>query len=95
MPNVVRQGDINVVGGVAQLGASTVKCEGAVVSFPGSPVTPHVPCGFPGQQEHCTAKTTGGSSTVKCEGKPVLMSTDIDTCGHARQTFAVTVTVGA
>jgi len=94
MPNVVRVGDINAAGGVATLGASTVKCEGALVMLPGSIVTPHPPCGAPGAQPHCEAKTVGGSSTVKCEGKPVLLSTDIDTCGHKRQTFAATVTAG-
>ena len=94
MPNVVRQGDINAVGGVCQLGAGTVTCEGLPVGFPGRPVTPHPPCGAPGQQAHCTAKTTGGSGTVTCEGKPVLLVTDIDTCGHARQTSAATVTAG-
>jgi len=95
MPNVVRKGDINVMGGIATVGAGTVKCEGMPLAGPGSPVSPHFPCGLPGQQAHCNALTTGGSSTVKCEGKPVLMSTDIDSCGHPRQTFAATVTVGA
>ena len=94
MPNVVRVTDINVAGGIATLGAGTVKCEGQPVMLPGSPVTPHPPCGLPGQQPHCEAKVTGGSSTVKCEGKPVVHSLDIDTCGHKRQTFAATVKVG-
>ena len=95
MPNVVRQGDINQAGGAATLGAATVKCEGKPISYPGAIVTPHPPCGAPGQDAHCNATTKGGSSTVKCEGKPVLLSTDIDTCGHPRQTFSATVTVGA
>lgn len=94
MPNVVRKGDINAAGGVCQLGASTVKCEGSLVGHPGSPVSPHPPCGQDGQDIHCNAQTLGGSSTVKCEGKPVLHSNDIDSCGHKRQTFAATVTVG-
>jgi uncharacterized Zn-binding protein involved in type VI secretion len=95
MPNVVRKGDINAAGGVCQLGAGTVTCEGSPVGFPGSPVTPHACCGLPGCDSHCNATTQGGSSTVTCEGKPVLHSNDIDTCGHKRQTFAGTVTVGA
>ena len=94
MPNVVRQGDINQAGGATTLGAGTVTCEGQPVSYPGAIVTPHPPCGAPGQDAHCNAKTTGGSSTVTCEGKPVLHSADVDTCGHPRQTFASTVTVG-
>ena len=94
MPNVVRQGDINAAGGICQLGASTVTCEGKPVGFPGSPVTPHTPCGLPGGEPHCNAQTTGGSSTVTCEGQPVLTSVDVDTCGHKRASFAATVTVG-
>lgn len=95
MPNVVRAGDINAAGGAAQIGAGTVKCEGAAVMQPNMPVTGHPPCGAPGGEPHCNAKTTGGSSTVSCEGKPVVHANDIDTCGHKRQTSASTVSVGA
>lgn len=95
MPNVVRVGDINVVGGAVLSGASTVKSEGSPIAFPNMPVAPHPPCGAPGQQAHCTAKTTGGSSTVKCEGQPVLHANDIDDCGHPRQQFSPTVKVGS
>ena len=93
MPNVVRAGDINAAGGAAQIGASTVTCEGAPVMLPTMPVTPHPPC--PVEQSHCSARTQGGSSTVTCEGKPVIHSNDIDTCGHKRLTSAATVSVGA
>jgi len=94
MANIVRKGDSNTVGGIAQIGASTVKCEGGNVMLPGMPVTPHPCCGQRGCDQHCSAKTTGGSSTVKCEGKKVIHSKDIDTCGHKRQTFASTVLIG-
>ena len=94
MPNVVRAGDINAAGGVAQQGASTVKCEGAPVMLPGMPVTGHPPCGLPGGEPHCNARTQGGSSTVTCEGRPVIHTNDIDSCGHKRQSAASTVTVG-
>lgn len=94
MANVVRQGDINVAGGVALVGASTVFADGMNVMLPGSPVTAHGCCGYPGCQPHCNATTAGGSSTVFAEGKPVLTSEDFDTCGDKRQTFAPTVFVG-
>jgi len=95
MPNVVRKGDVNAAGGVATVGAGTVKCEGSAVMLPGSPVTPH-PC-YPqkGCSKHGSATTVGGSSTVKCEGKPVQHTGNIDTCGHARTAGAGTVKVGA
>ena len=95
MPNVVRAGDINSAGGAANIGASTVKCEGKPVMLPNMPVTPHPCCGSDGCNAHCNARTTGGSSTVRCEGKPVIHSNDIDSCGHKRQTSAATVKVGA
>ena len=95
MPNVVRVGDQNTAGGVALQGASTVFADGSSVVLPGSPVTPHGCCGLPGCSAHCAAQTQGGSSTVFIEGKPVVLSTDIDTCGHSRQTFGPTVFVGA
>jgi uncharacterized Zn-binding protein involved in type VI secretion len=74
------------------IGASTVFAEGSPIAGPASPVTPHPPC--PVSPSHCAASTTGGSTTVFCEGKPVLLNTDIDTCGHPRQSFASTVFVG-
>lgn len=95
MPNIVRSGDINEKGGIAQVGASTVKAEGGNVMLPGMPVTPHPCCSSPGCSAHCIATTQGGSVTVKCEGKSVIHNNDIDTCGDKRQTFAATVRVGA
>lgn len=94
MPKVVRTGDINSVGGAAQIGASTVTCEGKPVMLPNMPVTPHPCCGSPGCGGHCSARTTGGSSTVTCEGKPVIHTNNTDSCGHKRLTGASTVTVG-
>ncbi len=93
MPNVVRSGDINIVGGAAIGGAPTVLAEGAPVMVPNMPVTPHPCCGGPGCGKHCNAITTGGSSTVFAEGLPIITSLDFDSCGDKRQTFAPTVFV--
>jgi len=95
MPKVVRKGDANVAGGIAQGGAGTVTCEGSAVMLPGNPVTPH-PC-YPrkGCSKHATATTKGGSGTVTVEGKPVIHTGDTDTCGHKRASGAGTVTVGS
>lgn len=94
MAKVVRQGDTNTAGGVATVGASTVFVEGAQAMLPGSAVTPHGCCGAKGCGAHCSAQTKGGSSTVFVEGKKILNTDDIDTCGHKRQTSASTVFVG-
>lgn len=94
MPNVVRKGDTNTVGGAVMIGASTVFAEGSEVALPNAPVTPHPCCGFPGCNSHCNATTTGGSSTVFAEGQPIITSDDFDSCGDKRNTFAPTVFIG-
>jgi len=94
MAKVVRKGDINAAGGVAQGGASSVFAEGSNVMLPGNSVSAHGCCGSRGCGAHCSAQTTGGSSSVFVEGKPVLNTTDVDTCGHARVTSASSVFVG-
>ena len=94
MANVVRKGDTNTAGGAALGGASTVFAQGAAVMLPANSVTAHPCCGAPGCGAHCSAQTVGGSSSVFVEGKPVLHNSDVDSCGHGRQTFATTVFVG-
>lgn len=66
------------------MGASTVLVNGRPLVYPGVSVTPHPCCGSPGCGIHCSASTSGGSSTVFVEGKPVIRVGDSDTCGHAR-----------
>jgi ATP-binding cassette subfamily B protein len=46
-----------------------------------SDITPHAPFGKP-HPPHRAAKTTQGSPTVFCEGKPVLRVGSGNTCGH-------------
>lgn len=95
MPNVVRRGDINTVGG-AVIGpcSPTVFAQGQNVSLPNDAVTPHPCCGQPGCNPHCNAKTTIGSSTVFATGTPIITNEDVDTCGHKRLTYAPTVFIG-
>jgi uncharacterized Zn-binding protein involved in type VI secretion len=85
MPAVQRQGDPNAAGGLATGGEPTVRINQRAVIVAGSPVTPHPPCGRPGGSLHCTALTTGGSSTVRAGGKPIIRTgQDVDSCGHLR-----------
>lgn len=83
MPAVQRQGDADAAGGVVQGGESSVRINGRPAATPGLPVTPHPPCSRK-NPSHCNAKTTMGSRTVKVNGKPLLLTGDKDTCGHAR-----------
>lgn len=85
MPAVQRLGDPNAAGGILTGGEATVRINGRAVGVAGAAVTPHTPCGRPGQGAHCAATTTGGSGTVRAGGKPILRTgQDVDSCGHIR-----------
>ena len=85
MPAVQRQGDANSAGGLATSGVSSVRVNGRAVVVPGISVSPHPCCGGRGCSKHCSATTSGGSSTVRVGGQPVVRtSVDVDTCGHPR-----------
>jgi uncharacterized Zn-binding protein involved in type VI secretion len=94
MPAVQRVGDQNSAGGIILNGDNTVLINGRAVAVKDSPVSPHVPCGRPGQHIHCTAKTQTKNSTVLVNGVPLIFTNDIDTCGHARVGGSPNVTVG-
>ena len=96
MPAIVRQGDINIAGGVAVWPTTkTVKVNGRFLAQPGTIVTPHPCCGKKGCAIHCAAFIFGpGSSSVVIEGKPAIRVGDFDICGHARFTGSSDVTVG-
>lgn len=80
---VQRQGDANGAGGVITSGIASVLVNGRPIATPGLSVTPHPPCN-PKSPTHCTATTTGGSGSVFAEGRPILLTSDTDTCGHTR-----------
>ena len=84
MPKAVRQGDANSAGGVAKGGARSVKINGRNAMTPGQKVTPHPCCPKKRCKKHCSASTRGGSRTVFVEGKPLITTSDKDTCGHGR-----------
>lgn len=95
MPSVVRRGDPNSAGGVVTGPcAPSVTVNGRPVSLPGDGVTPHPCCGLPGCFKHCVARTSGGSSSVYAEGKPVIYVGCVDTCGHPRALGSNNVNVG-
>ena len=79
-----RQGDPNAAGGLITRGDSSVLINGRPAAFPGISVTPHPPC--PLSPIHCAAVTTGGSPSVRVNGKPLLTSGDKDNCAHGRTT---------
>lgn len=85
MPAVQRQGDANGAGGVIRSGVGSVLVNGRPIATIGLGVTPHPCCGVRGcPPVHCNAKTTGGSRTVRVNGRPVALTGNKDSCGHAR-----------
>ena len=78
-----RKGDPNLTGGLITNGEASVLINGRPAAVPSTSVTPHPPCG-PKNPIHCVAVTTGGSKSVRVNGKPLLTSGDKDTCGHGR-----------
>jgi len=94
MAGVQRQGDANSAGGVITGGNSTVRVNGRPIAVEGLSVTPHPCCGRKGCPPiHCSA-TTKGSSSVKAGGLSVIVSGDVDTCGHARAGGSSDVKIG-
>ena len=86
MPAVQRKGDPNGAGGVITSGVGSVLVNGRPIAVPGLGVSPHPCCGRPRCSKHCSAKTGGGSRTVRVRGKPVILTGNKDTCGHSRST---------
>lgn len=93
MPAVQRKGDPNGAGGIITSGDNSVLVNGRPIATPNLSVTPHPPCG-PRAPQHCVARTTGGSRSVRVNGKPVLMTGDKDTCSHSRSGGSPNVRVG-
>ena len=96
MPGPVqRVGDVNAVGGVILEGDPTVLVDGRPIAILGASVTPHPCCGAKGcPPTHCHAVTTATSATILVGGKPVVVTGDIDSCGHTRVGGSFSVIAG-
>jgi uncharacterized Zn-binding protein involved in type VI secretion len=95
MPAVQRVGDQDSAGGVVLNGDNTVLINGRAVAIQGASVSAHPCCGRQGcPPTHCNAKTQAKNSSVLVNGVPLVLTGDIDTCGHARAGGSADVTVG-
>lgn len=94
MPSAQRVGDQDSAGGVILNGDDTVLINGRAVAVRGASVSPHAPCGRPGQHIHCSAKTQANNSTVLVNGVPLVLTGDTDTCGHPRSGGSPDVIIG-
>jgi uncharacterized Zn-binding protein involved in type VI secretion len=88
MPAVQRVGDLNSGGGVALgPGHTNVLINGRPAAIPFTKFTPHPPCS-PKQPQHCSGviAVSGTSTTVKANGKPLVLTGARDSCGtHTRR----------
>ena len=92
---ILRVGDANTGGGVITVGDPTVLVNGRPIAIIGSPVSPHPPCGGPGGQPHCIARTQYKPGTILVNGKPIATWPSVDTCGHGRATGSLDVLIGS
>lgn len=94
--SVQRVGDRNAAGGIILAGEPTVLVNNRPIATLGSKVTPHPCCGAKGcPPTHCSASTTSTNNNILVNGRPVVTSGDIDTCGHPRSTGSFDVFIGS
>jgi uncharacterized Zn-binding protein involved in type VI secretion len=93
MPAVQRVGDKNSAGGAIQQGDSSVLVNGIPIAIANAPVTSHAPYGKNTDPHHHT-RTKGSQGTVGSNGKQIIVTGDIDTCGHPRVGGSPNVTIG-
>jgi len=96
MPAAQRDGDLNAGGGAAQGGVPSVRVNNIAVMIPEQSVTAHPPYPKKGRNGHNNGsqKTAGGVSSVRAGNKPIVVTGDADTCGHARVGGSPDVKVG-
>jgi hypothetical protein len=95
MPAVQRVGDQDAAGGVITNGDNTVLINGRTVAIRGSAVSPHPCCGRRGcPPTHCSATTQTNNAAVLVNGIPLILTDDVDTCGHPRVGGSPDVLVG-
>ena len=94
MPAVQRVGDQNSAGGVILNGDSSVLVNGRAIAIQGASVSAHPCCGRRGcPPTHCNAKTQATSS-ILVNGVPLILTNDVDTCGHPRSGGSPDVVIG-
>lgn len=84
---VQRVGDVNSGGGVATgPGHTNVKINGRDALLPNTPYTPHVGCSSNSPQ-HCAGivAISGNATTVKANGKFLVVDGAKDLCSHTRK----------
>lgn len=91
MAKVQRVGDQDSGGGRIVQGENSVRVNGKPIAVANKPVTPHTN----GKPPHTDAKTKATkNTTVRANGKLVVVTGDNDTCGHKRVGGSPDVNIG-
>jgi uncharacterized Zn-binding protein involved in type VI secretion len=90
MPAVQRKGDQDDAGGAILDGIDSVLVNGLPIAVLGAQITSHDTY----EGEHLNATTRNSQSSVTAEGRFVIVTNDIDTCGHQRQGGSPNVNIG-
>jgi uncharacterized Zn-binding protein involved in type VI secretion len=93
MPAVQRVGDKNSAGGAIQQGDSSILVNGLPVAINNALVSSHAPFGKP-HPPHEAAHARASQTTIGANGKQIIVTGDVDTCGHARVGGSPDVTIG-
>lgn len=91
MAKVQRVGDQDSGGGKIIRGDNSVRVNGKPVAVVDSPVTTHTP--FRGEHTHAKTKANK-NTTVRANGKLIIVTGDNDTCGHKRVGGSPDVNIG-
>jgi uncharacterized Zn-binding protein involved in type VI secretion len=95
MANATRTGVDKVSGGgIVINGSKNVFVNNIPASFLGSKITPHLCCGEPGCEIHCSATIITGSNTIFVNNIPVTKIGDSATCGDVLITGSPNVFFG-
>lgn len=91
MAKVQRVGDQDSGGGRIVTGENSVRVNGKPIAVVNAPVTSHTN----GRPPHTSARTKANkNSTVRANGKLVVVTGDTDTCGHKRVGGSPDVNIG-
>ena len=93
MARVQRVGDQDSGGGRITQGENSVRVNGKPIAVVNAPVTVHLPSKGPKDHKHARTQASN-NSTVKANGKLVVVTGDTDTCGHKRVGGSPDVNIG-
>lgn len=93
MAKVQRVGDQDEAGGKIIQGENSVRVNGKPIAVTNKQITPHLPNRGPKDHKHARTEASK-NTTVKANGKLIVVTGDTDTCGHKRVGGSPNVNIG-